>query len=389
MRSTMWLARISMLSALSMGNAYGAPNFFFYDTFDEGLGSSPVSGTSWTWQKPFSESNATGMMIGKGDIYEISEQIAFKGSASLRLNFDGRNGWCNTCGADSYTVADGIQYSVSLQTDELGAVADQPNANRPIFNKSDSWSRWTPNSVSEKTLFFAGGAPSRNELGGLGVFNEGDEIFVARECGIDGNVGGEPYRRSDCNLAINYLRGVSRTDFEFGESIARRFYIYVPPQTVMPDRTLKLGYTWLESQANGKYHVYPLVSVQRNEKIEVASRSIVGSQSFTGEKLERGVWYYLEEVYTRETSSDANDGTYDLYFDRHDEVTGSPLVSLKGITFGDLLDMSIIGNWQHANDATGFLYIDEVAVADGYIGPVDGELKKAAFPNAPTIISVE
>ena len=386
MRNLISVVLLCVFGPLLAGAAYGSPNFIFYDSFDEGISTSPHTETRWSWKEPFSESNPFGMAVGEGDIYEVSKNFAFRGNASLRLDFDGRNGWCNVCGADSYTVAGGVENSVFLQATEQGILANQPSPNRPVFNKSDRWSRWTPESTGDQSLFFKEGKPSRNELGGTGLFQSGDEVFIARECGVDGTIGREVNRRSDCNLGINYLQGVSASDFEFGESIARRFYIYVAPETEMPNTTLKLGYTWLRNDENGRYHVYPLL---RSGEISVATRSIVGVHSFPGKTLERGAWYYLEEVYTRESSDSANDGTYKLYFDRHDEVTNVPLVSLDNITFGELLDMSVVGNWQHTNDARGYLYIDEVAVADGYIGPVDGQLKEAVPPNAPTAVNVD
>jgi hypothetical protein len=386
MRFLFCLIRLSVLGVLPIGSAFGAPNFIFYDSFDGGINSSPYADLRWSWKEPFSESNPFGMMLGKGDLYEVSENVAFRGNASLRLDFDGRNGWCNTCGADSYIVANGVGNSVILQATEQGILENQPNPNRPVFNKSDRWARWTPESTGDQSLFFNGGAPTRNELGGSGLFNGGDEVFIARECGVDGNIGRDIDRRSDCNLGINYLQGVSASDFEPGESIARRFYMYVAEETEMPNTTLKLGYTWFRNEENGRYHVYPLL---RSGEISAATRLIVGAHSFPGKRLESGAWYYLEEVYTRESSDSANDGTYKLYFDRHDEVTNVPLVSLENITFGELLDMSVVGNWQHSNDAKGYFYIDEVAVADGYIGPVDGDLKEAAPPNAPAAVNVD
>lgn len=386
MKKLVFVIKLCTLCMFWVGSAYGSPNFLFYDSFDEGIGSSPHSDIRWSWKEPFSESNPTGMMLGKGDMYQISDGVAFRGDASLRLDFDGRNGWCNVCGADSYTVADGVDNSVILQTVEQGILENQPSPDRPVFNKSDRWARWTPESTGDQSLFFKGGSPTRNELGGTGSFKSGDEVFIARECGVDGKIGRDISRRSDCNLGINYLQGVSTADFEPGESIARRFYMFIPPETEMPNTTLKLGYTWLRNEANGRYHVYPLL---RNDEISSATRLISGTHSFPGKKLERGAWYYLEEVYTRETSTTSNDGTYELYFDKHDEVSSSPLVSLEGITYGELLDMSVIGNWQHSNDAKGYLYIDEVAVADGYIGPVDGNVKETAPPNAPTAVGVD
>lgn len=375
---------IALSSPLCFGQ--DAPRYFFADNFDQGIGTSSVGDTPWRWQAPYSQANEFGMMVGEGDIYEVSNAVIFRGEGSLRLNFDGRNGWCNQCGSDTYTVANDSGDVKFLKPDDPKALANQPNSDRPIFNKSDQWSRWTPQSALNDRLYFLGDSPTRNAMGGDGVFSAGDEVKVARECGLDGTVGGDPARRSDCNLAINYLEGLSASDFGYGDSLARRFYIYLDENVVMPNVAIKLGYTFFRNSEKGRYSTYAMIFTSRNNAIEVNTSSLTGNYTFSSMAFEKGTWYYFEEVFNRETSPGAADGTYQLYVYEHDQVSvGTPTVSLGGINFGELLEMSVIGNWQHFNDATGSMYIDEVAIADHYIGPVDGQIKIKAAPSAPIL----
>jgi hypothetical protein len=363
-------------------SSFSIAETFFSDDFDEGLGANKES--IWSWQEPYSVDNPFGMMIGEGDIYSVSSVESYNGNSSLRLNFDGRNGWCNACGSDTFFVGNTLDGTTYLRSDSTDFLLNQPDSRRKIFNKDERWAQWTPSEAKSQSLFFENGAPSRNELDGGATFTAGQEVKAAKICGIDGDVGGDINRRSDCNLAINYLEGVSKAQFDFGKTIARRMYLYIPRQTVLPNVVLKLGYTWFE-ESGSKFTVLPVVSVHRGEKLEVITTALTGSYTFTGITIERDTWYYLEEVYTRESAPYYSDGKYALYFYGASEAKSVPVVSYDNVKYGELNRFAIIGNWQHTNDAEGFFYIDAVAIADRYIGPIEYSGISVSPPNPPEV----
>lgn len=356
----------SLATLLFLGGAQVcAAEYLFSDGFEQEVSGQP--NPIWSWKKPYTPENPFGMMIGGGDIYERSQANAFRGRYSLRLNFDGRNGFCNTCGAYPGTVTDISEGRVRIVPKET-LLKDSGVTTRSIFDRADHWARWQALLDSTGVIEPEGDAPIRNELQGRGLFSKGDEIRIARVCGIDGNVGKKVDRRSDCDLAINYLEGVSPADFPLGGTLARRFYFLIPSATTLPDNTLKLAYSTFERRGR-RYSIYPALSVQRGETLEVGTAPLTGAYSITGRAISRDTWYYFEEVYTRESAEDAADGEYEVYFAPAEETSPAPVISAGHLTFGALQAMSIVGNWQHSNDAMGYMFLDEVAVASRRLGP--------------------
>ncbi|MEL6870157.1 MAG: hypothetical protein AAFO81_10195 [Pseudomonadota bacterium] len=194
---------------------------------------------------------------------------------------------------------------------------------------------------------------------------------MPRRCGVNGNVGGSPGRRSDCNRAINYLVNVDAGDIGPGESLSRRFYAFIPSQTDLPEITFKLGYIfWRRSNgsiAEGEFNL----SVQRNLQLVIkpSNGEIITSSVSAG----RNEWYYFEETWTRESAPGRQDGSYRAYVGRADAPVSelsTPIVVRNNIEVGEINRISVNGNWQHNTDVSGFVYFDDVVIATEYVGPV-------------------
>lgn len=338
---------------------------FFKSNFDDGVINSEGK---WTWEAAYSPSNVFGMMAGKGDVYEVSSSISLNGGYSLRLDFSGRNGLCNSCGFDTYNASSSLPGtgSTSLIIDGANFSSIFPSSLRKVFNKDDRWAAWSVSEASGSQLSFGGGEPVSNAMGGSKLFKPGDEIKITKACGLDGVVGGDINRRSDCDLAINYLEGISSADFDFGKTLSKRFYLYIDQAAVLPNIGLKLGYNKFKNKT-----AIPVLDVDRDETLTVQTPSSNSRWAFPGFQFQRGRWYYLEETFVRETADGVADGIYKLYLSSVGENNSEPLVERIDVAYGAISAMSIIGNWQHTNDASGYVYIDSIEIADHYIGPVD------------------
>jgi hypothetical protein len=349
----------------------------FEEDFEAPLSSSAQP--KWSWKAAFHpDTNPYGMTYGKGDIYERSQTVTYTGSWSLRLNFEGRNGFCNTCGMETRTQKSGYSDTTYFVDSEGANLTlspyDEPDLTRPVFNKSDFFAKWAPSSVSngEATndkLEFAGGSPVSNNLGGDGDFDAGDEIKICKKCGVDGSIGGDINRRSDCNLAINYLQNLAPEDHPAGGSIFRRFYFYMPSTTTMPNITIKLGYF---TTAGGSL-IANIFSPDANDtsgrgrQVEVDGMGYSG----TGVHVEHDTWYYIEEEFERESSDSANDGEYRMWVCKaSDEAPGDPKVEFTKLDLRQVKAISIIGNWPHMNDCAGYFYIDAVKIDTTRIGHI-------------------
>ena len=342
-----------------------AQEIFFEMDFESDISN---SAGRWNFKPAFNPIlEPTGMMYGKGDIYDRSALIAHSGNYSLQLNFDGRNGFCNLCpGAKKYTVSSGLSDVTYLVTDNLSELAAEfsslPDTHARLFNRTDYFSRWQVTSADNSRISFMNDVPTSNNMGGKGLFSSDDLIIVKEAC-----PSGE--RRSDCNLAINYLKGIDSFDFPLAGTLARRFYLFIPNETVLPGITFKLGYTYFKSPAGNSKSTWILVSTQRNNQLEVANQALYDFE-FTGLHLQRNTWYYIEEVWTRESTLGGTDGSYELYAAISGESVLFPIVSRSGINIGELQNISIVGNWQNNQDAIGYAYFDDIVVATFRIGPV-------------------
>lgn len=351
----------------------------FQDDFENGV----VDGKPnpvWNWEASFSPSNPYGMMYGTGDIYSSkSVSVGKRNSKVLSLNFDGRNGFCNTCGTATHVIK-----SSEVQEQCL-SVSGGPFSSK-MFNKDGGFSTWEITSADESRVCFDGSGPLEGSLFGDNIIETGDELKLPYQCGINGDVGGVVDRRSDCNLAINYLEGIEEEHFQPGMVLARRMYLYFPESTVMPGNGMKLGYTVFQRPNGRSVKIIPVFMTSRNSSLEVDG-NIAFDYQFASYKFVRDKWHYLEEVWTRESAVGQSDGSYRLYAGEVGSDTSSPLLSLSGIEYGDIKELSIIGNWQHRNDAKGSIYIDNVMVANGFIGqghPDEGQ-GWVSPPSAPEL----
>lgn len=252
----------------------------------------------------------------------------------------------------------------------------EPDANRLVFDRTDYWAKWEPSSVvnqdaTNDRINFTGNAPIQNDMGGSGKFNGGDDVAICLKCGVDGSVGGDINRRSDCDLAINYLQGISASDLPLGGALFRRFYFYIPSSTTLPSIAIKLSY-FHDASGHAQW------TVLDDTKMEVYSGGNFGV-AWTGVYIQKDKWYYIEEEFKRESSVGASDGEYKMWIAKDGTDPGNPVVDQTGLSLQQInvgTGMSIIGNWPHTNDASGYIYIDDISIANTRIQPVSGESVK-------------
>lgn len=336
---------------------------FFHDDF-EGADIDDNPRPVWSWETPYSKTSPYGMMYGEGDIYSNKQvNVGGRSSRVLSLNFNGRNGFCNICGSATHFIKD-----FELR-EQCFSVNGGPFSNK-LFNKDGGFTTWRLTSIDSSKVCFNGEAPIEGSLLGDNFIEPGDELKIPFQCGISGSIGGAEDRRSDCNLAINYLNGIDREHFEPNMTLARRMYLYIPKSTEMPGSGLKLGYTVFQKTGENPVSIIPVILTSRNSSLEVDGNKYFGYK-FTDYRFERDKWHYLEEVWTRESREGGFDGTYKLYAGEVGSDTSTPLLSLTEIEYGDIKKLSIIGNWQHKNEAIGSIYIDNVMVANRFIGQGD------------------
>jgi hypothetical protein len=347
---------------------------FFADDFEGGevsAGPKPI----WGWSPGMAESRVstinTDGMYGENDIYTVSADRPYTGTYSWKLDFEGRNNWCNQCGSKEVVLTDSDINSSCV------TLAGGPFASY-MFNKDNGFSAWDVLSNENGMVCWDGASVRAESLFSQSQFSTNDRVAFPYQCDVNGVVGGRIGRRSDCNKAINYLEGVSSQHFSFGQSIARRFYLYIPSETVLPNITLKLGYAHFRKDGRRVANTLKL-SVQRGLTLEM---SAPGGNFTDGFRLERNRWYYFEELFTRESAVNAGDGEYVLWVSASDEQNPQPIRRQSNINIGELLDMSFNGNFQHTNDAKGVIFFDDVVIADQRVGPIFSTLSPA--PAAPS-----
>lgn len=332
--------------------------------------SDPINGNPnpiWSWN--LQEGKRDGMMLGENDIYQVVKGEQFiSHRASLRMNFSGRNGLCNTCGGEYVEVA-----SIS---DGKACVSSQVEKHEDyVYNLSNEFSTWKVVESSGGTCFDTQ-SPKQPSIGNAtSVVEVGDAIFLPNICGETGTVGRNIDRRSDCDKAINQLQGVSSTNLDYGETISRRFYLYIPKETTLPDVTFKLGYsTWQRPDESFRYSTLK-ISVQRDLTLELHTpdggkyvRSASSSDAFM---VPRDEWVYFEEIFTKESSPESSDASYTLYVNPIDEEGTNPITHVDNFVLGDLRGMSIGGNWQHMNDVEGYIYFDNIVISKSKVGQVN------------------
>ncbi|MEO1580986.1 MAG: hypothetical protein AAFR91_04015, partial [Pseudomonadota bacterium] len=198
----------------------------------------------------------------------------------------------------------------------------------------------------------------------------GDTMRIPFQCGVNGQVTNDPGRRSDCNKAINYLVNVRPTDLDFGETLSRRFYLYIPSVTTLPNITFKLGYSRWQRQGESSRNATLKLSVQRDLRVTLTAPN---SESINVDAFApKDRWIYFEETFRRESGPGVRDGSYRLYMGPADESLATlttPILVRSGFELGQLTAISTHGNWQHTNAVSGSVYFDEIVIAKGFVGP--------------------
>ena len=337
-------ALVSLLTSVGYVSPVQADEVLFFDDFRDEVDSNP--NPVWNWD--VYPDVRKGMMVGEDDIYEVVEGERFLSHGrSLRMDFSGRNGHCNTCSG---------QYSevTSVSGKMACASKDEEQTESYIYNLTNHFTTWRVLEAESNSsvICFDNSSPLSNAIYSKEAeINTGDSIYIPRVCGVNGTIGQNIDRRSDCNKAINYLEGISSSDLNYGETISRRFYLYIPKETKLPDVTLKLGYSYW--QRNGNVDSSSLkISVQRGRSLELSMPNDDRHGTMDTFQVPLDEWVYFEELFTRETSSSANDARYTLYASSINSYDDKPIVSVSDFTLGEIKRMSIGGNWQHFKDVS-------------------------------------
>jgi hypothetical protein len=271
------LAGVVFASAVSTSVA----EVFFEQDFESGsIDSSPSP--KWAWTEAAEPGNVeSSMMYGETDVYYVTNDVVNTGSYSLRMNFAGRNQWCDACGSKTVTITQ----------DEVNAscisVSGSPWQGT-VYNKTNGFSRWDIESSSDDEVCFDNSGAIGDSVFGSASneISAGDEIKIPYMCGVNGVVGNDISRHSDCDKAINYLENVVEADLGYGETLSRRFHMYIPSETVLPATTLKLGYSHWQVEGGPVRSVKLKLSVQRNLRLELNMPNSEGANPD----------YYMEQV---------------------------------------------------------------------------------------------
>lgn len=349
------------------------------------------------WKPAYDPKTAPhGMMYGEGDVYQRALNNGFYSVHGLQIDFAGRNNMCNECGFDFFEVGadkDGNSFYLKSGEDLTQAPYLQPDSSRAIYNVSDRFSKWQVTGLysKHKTNDALSATLVQNAMRGKGQFQDGDKIAIARQCGLNGRVGGDIHRRSDCNSAVNWLQNFDSDMHKPGETLFVRYYFYVATEAVVPDITVKLNYFRPEKAPNGHTEqVAVIYAAGENTTPRANTLATFGGlgmhdgikSNYTSDiKFEKGHWYYVEQAYTSSTTESSLDGRYRYWINKitYDpitqqmqvpefpeaqfDITGFNLSSVR--KFGGL---AIPGNWPHYNTISGFMYLDNVVVSNARIG---------------------
>ncbi|WP_347330105.1 hypothetical protein [Marinimicrobium locisalis] len=354
-----------ILSASFASQAQDA-DILFKEDFSEPINGNP--NPVWSWN--LEEGKRDGMMLGENDIYRVVEGEQFVSHRkSLRMNFAGRNDLCNTCGGEYLEVT-------SVSDGEACTRADPDGYESYVYNLSNQFSTWNIIDSPEGQLCFNAKSAKEPSIGDAeSSVKVGDAIFLPNICGETGTVGRNIDRRSDCDKAINQLDGVSSKQLDFGETLSRRFYLFIPPETVLPDVTFKLGYSTWQRPGEGFRYSTLKISVQRDLTLELhtpdGGKYVRSGSSLDAFTVPKDKWIYFEEVFTRESSADSKDASYTLYVSPIDDLDREPITHVDNFVLGELRGMSVGGNWQHMSDVKGYVYFDNIVISKSKVGQVN------------------
>jgi hypothetical protein len=341
---------------------------FISDDFESGttcIGSTDAC-PDWSWQDVWTPASGTGLYYGTGDLYELSTDQAYRGSYSLRLNLAGRNNFCNvninSC-TDLVHNGNNLTYFVDNGGSNLDTNYDIGDL---LYNKTKYMEKWTitgfSNNAATNDQADTSGSSDAGPIHGQsgGDIDTSDDVKICEDGGAE--------RRSDCNNAIGYFDNISTADFPAGGSLFKAMYIYIPSATTMPDTTLKLTYF---HDSNGD-SIAPRIQCgvgERQYEFETGGDDVAWENSDI--QITFDEWWYVEMEVKNETSSGANDGEFRFWACRSIENPGNPIIEQTSLDIDSIRvsdGMSLMGNIQHDNTISGYIYIDDVKVADSRIG---------------------
>ncbi len=327
--------------------------------------------------------------VDPGNLFEVVKGGSHSGSYCLRFNYDGRNGICNTCGGTNRYMKNGyndVNYFVDKEGADLTKDPIKAVPGRIVYNITDGFSMWqitalqNQDGTNDKLLL----SKIANGIGNAeNYFDAGDHIKICRECGVDGTIGGDKNRKSDCDIAISYLQ---RAGQQRGQSLFRRVYIKIGKGTLLPYHQ-KLRY-WSTSSGNSYLNVRNQPDTGHIREIFVHGDNDIVHFQFTGVSLDFDTWYYIEEEFKAESYDGASDGEYRLWIAKDGEDPGDPIIDQKGLHLGTIryAGASLWGNHQHWNDCKGYWYIDDIKIATSRIGPVQQDQHIPSRPENLKII---
>ena len=348
-------AVIIVLLQLGIVSIASAVDYLELDFESAATGQTPASFTGYPiWFLPPSFDRN----YGPGNHFEVVDTTAHSGNNSLRFTYDGRNGFCNTCGtklvlhkegldgADYFVANDGQDLTLfnELLVDSngkpiLNSKGEQiftslPHASpgKMVYNQSQGYAQWeivsiaTENTKNDKLLLKSVRPGIGNFANAKPEINGRDQVSIARQCGVDGSIGivnGQPSinRRSDCDSVISWLGGITPGIQPSGGSIFRRAYIKT--DSVDPPQGQKLNYAFL-GRSGATNTTVPITTIPTyaviipvgeyqsdTNRIEPwlvglgplgrESRYEPGKGLPDGFHFEHGEWYYIEQEFKAES----------------------------------------------------------------------------------------
>jgi len=417
--------KLCLLSSIIIGTGNYAHSVTLISMdFEKGL---PAVDTPMpVWALPTQFANVS----GAGNHFEIVNNIAHSGNASLRLDPNARNGYCNTCGGkmlQQHLDADGANFFMASTGEDLTVSANKGPAaqkGRILYNLTKGFSKWEITSV-ENASAINDKLIVKQLLPGINndpdIFNADDKIYITRQCGVDGNFTKNINQRNDCNPLINIFNNVGGTQSP-GQSIFRRLYIRMD---VVKPANFKLRY-WTSNLADpaNATHVYldATGGASRNDfPIEPFVVTVNVEKAITGHlkgdgktaaylpgtgpydlpaglNFERGKWYYIEEE-LRASTLDPTDTTGKIYNDdgeyrlwmseagKEDSDGTEPILEILKMRLPVVERASFWGNFQHITHTIGQIYIDDLEIAsDTKIGAKVSNGTNI-YPPAPPIVA--
>ena len=399
---------------------FGYQNFslagdFYKNNFESGV--MPLVDTPdpiWKLQSRFSKT------YGPGNFFEVTDSTSHDGNYSLRITYEGQNGICNTCGGYGFSQKTGLNRASTFVADDGSdlSIADDPATSRPndgpnaqpgrlVYNIDNGYSLWeiqtieNENTLNDK-LSLKLLRPGIN--GETPEFNGGDIVSIRKACGVDGIVGNQIDRRSDCDALIHWFRDVQEQ--VPGTSIFRRLYLKQEITTHFPLHQ-KLHYFSPNSDGSRgsvKGLLLLMGIADRQHKSLGSPFPQSGLRHYGGNvyyepgngmppdtKFERSTWYYIEieaksSTFNTTTGEYNLDGEYRLWFAKSGEETDTPIVEEKGLQLPALAagggSTSLWGNNQHAMNDFGSWYMDDLVISDTRVGWISNPVGNNTAPPA-------